>query len=320
MKKKIIIIICSVILVLGVAGYGIGSYFTEYALSPESDSDQRNIDEKDQLTLLDNDQKIIEDNAFVEDQYGYEFQEQTQETSIKSQDQLSLKARFKKQDTHNWVILIHGYKSNNENMMDYGYRYYQKGYNVLLPNNRAHGNSEGRYIGMGWLDKDDIMLWIDWIIQQDENAKIVIHGVSMGGATTMMLSGENPDHVVGYIEDCGYSSVWNIFKSELSKRFSLPTFPILDISNLVVKFKAGYDLKEASSVEQIKKSDKPMLFIHGKKDDFVPVEMVYDVYNAKTKGVKDIFIVEQAGHAQAKDYDPDAYWNKVFDFINKNIK
>ena len=108
-------------------------------------------------------------------------------------------------------------------------------------------------IGMGWLDKDDIMLWIDWIIQQDENAKIVIHGVSMGGATTMMLSGENPDHVVGYIEDCGYSSVWNIFKSELSKRFSLPTFPILDISNLVVKFKAGYDLKEASSVEQIKK-------------------------------------------------------------------
>lgn len=71
----------------------------------------------------------------------------------------------------------------------------------------------------------------------------------MGGATVMMTAGDNLDHVIGYVEDCGYISVWDIFASELDKRFSLPTFPVLDISNMVASLKAGYNFKKASSIE-----------------------------------------------------------------------
>ena len=110
----------------------------------------------------------------------------------------------------------------------------------------------------------------------------------------------------------------DIFASELDKRFSLPTFPILNISNAVANAKAGYNFKDASSLEQVKKCKKPILFIHGGKDDFVPTDMVYQVYTvANCK--KDLYIVDEAGHAEAKDYDPDAYWDRVFSFINKNI-
>ena len=168
------------------------------------------------------------------------------------------------------------------------------------------------------LDKDDIACWVNWINKQDPNAKIILHGVSMGAATTMMASGENLNNVVGYIEDCGYTSVWDIFASELDKRFSLPTFPVLNISNGVAKLKAGYDFKEASSVDQLKKCQKPMLFIHGGKDDFVPTYMVYEVYDA-ANCEKDLYIVDEAGHAEAKDCDVDAYWNKVFSFINEKM-
>ena len=101
--------------------------------------------------------------------------------------------------------------------------------------------------------------------------------------------------------------------------FHLPTFPILDISNLVARLKAGYDFKEASSIEQLKKNDKPILFIHGGKDDFVPTEMVYEVYKA-TNAPKDLYLVEEAGHAEAKDYNPQAYWDKVFQFIDQKIE
>ena len=210
------------------------------------------------------------------------------------------------------------WKSSNENMMSYGATYYEYGYNVVLPDNRAHGKSDGEYIGMGWLDKDDIACWVNWIIEKDNQAQIILHGVSMGGATVMMASGDHLPHVVGYIEDCGYTSVWDIFASELDKRFSLPTFPVLDISNFMAQIRAGYDFKEASSLEQVKKANAPMLFIHGGKDDFVPVDMVYEVYNA-CPTMKDLYIVEEAGHAQAKDYDVEDYWNKVFDFIDQNI-
>lgn len=301
------------------AGFGVGNYFVNYALSPVSNSNERNIDDKDTIPIDDDTQKKLDSHRKIEIQKGKDFEKKTHVMNIGASDDIILESKYIEVDNqHNWVILIHGYKSNNMNMMSYGAEYYERGYNVLLPDNRAHGKSEGDYIGMGWLDKDDIVCWINWIVKKDSKAKIIIHGVSMGGATTMMLSGENKDHVVGYIEDCGYTSVWDIFASELHKRFSLPTFPVLDISSMVSQIKAGYSFKEASSLKQVKKCQKPMLFIHGGKDDFVPTEMVYQLYDAATC-IKDIYIVDQAGHAESKDYDPEIYWNKIFAFINQNM-
>lgn len=301
------------------AGLGVGNYFVDYALSPVSDSVERNISDDDSIKIDDESQKIINSNKEEETKKGREFEKLTYVMNIGTDDSVVVDGNYiENANQHKWVILIHGYKSNNKSMMSYGAEYYQRGYSVLLPDNRAHGKSGGDYIGMGWLDKDDIACWIDWIVEKDPQAQIIVHGVSMGGATTMMLSGENKDHVIGYIEDCGYTSVWDIFASELDKRFSLPTFPVLDISNIVAQIKVGYSFKEASSLEQVKKCQKPMLFIHGGKDDFVPTEMVYQLYEAASCQ-KDIYIVEQAGHAESKNYDPDAYWNKVFTFINQNI-
>lgn len=201
-------------------------------------------------------------------------------------------------------------------MMPFGRTYYDHGYNVLLPDDRASGKSEGNHIGMGYLDKNDMKLWINWILNKDPQAKIIVHGVSMGGATTMMLSGDHPKNVVGYVEDCGYTSVYDIFSSELNKRFGLPPFPVMDISNMMSNIEAGYDFKKASSLEAVKKCNKPMMFIHGTKDDFVPYSMGLEVYKA-ANCEKELYSVKGATHANSLYMNPDAYWNKVFKFINK---
>ncbi|MBQ5850292.1 MAG: alpha/beta hydrolase, partial [Lachnospiraceae bacterium] len=301
------------------AGIAIGNYFVEYALSPSSSSGEREINENTEINLADESSNIIAANKKAEQQKGAEFELTVSDASITSKDNLTLKGKYRKQQSGSlWAIIIHGYKSSNTKMMDFGAEYYNRGYNVLLPNNRAHGDSQGDYIGMGWLDKDDIILWIDWIKQQDSQAKILIHGVSMGGATAMMLSGSNPKGVIGYINDCGYTTVWEIFESELYKRFSLPAFPVLHISELVASVKAGYNFKEASAINAVKSCNKPILFIHGNRDDFVPIKMGYETYEA-ANCVKEMYVVEKAGHAEAKDYNPKAYWEKVFDFINSNM-
>ena len=203
MKKKLIIGIISVLLILTGVGYGVGSFFVHYALSPVSDSAKRNINEEDKIDTAKGTEKVILQNQKKEQKKATEFKKTTSNANITNNDNLKLQANYKVQEkkTHKWAILIHGYKVNNNNMMSYGEKYYEMGYNVLLPNNRAHGNSEGNYIGMGWLDKDDIACWVNWINKQDPNAKIILHGVSMGAATTMMASGENLNNVVGYIED-----------------------------------------------------------------------------------------------------------------------
>ena len=193
--------------------------------------------------------------------------------------------------------------------------YYDAGYQVLAPDLRACGDSEGDYVGMGWLDRKDVLQWIDWVLAQDSEAEIVLHGVSMGAATTMMTAGEDtPEQVKVFVEDCGYTSVWDIFSSELKLRFGLPEFPILYTASATARAKAGYGFKEASALQQVQNCEKPMLFIHGTADDFIPYEMMGTLYNAKPGTNKATLTAEGAGHGEAMDVLGDTYWNTVFDF------
>lgn len=240
---------------------------------------------------------------------------------IKTKDNLKLKVNFiNNEKSNNWVLLIHGYRSSHNGMMNFATQYYKKGFNVVTPDLRASGESEGNYIGMGILDSEDMKIIINKIIEKDPKSKIVIHGVSMGAATTMNLSNQNlPNNVKIFIEDCGYTTVWDIFSQELGYRFNLPEFPILHVSSLISRIRAGYGFKDISTIDRVKESKLPMLFIHCKKDDFIPFEMMEKLYNAKEQGIKDKIISENADHGNAMYFMGDEYWQKTFDFINKNI-
>lgn len=318
MKKKyqiaILIILC---LLLGTS-YIIGDYFLKFALtnSPDSfavgSSPNAETPEQDEYQLKNT--KTREEETKKGKEWAASIP--IKGTHIKSKDGITLKGQYyKKENTHNWTILIHGYKGKGKEMYSYAKAYEENGYNILIPDLRAHGKSEGYYIGMGILDKEDIEMWIEWIIQKDSEANIVLHGVSMGGATTMNVAGDNPSHVVAYIEDCGYTSTYDIFKKELKELFSLPAFPVLDICSAVSALKAGYGFRKVTPLKQIAKAEQPVLFIHGDRDDFVPTSMVYEVYEAATCK-KDLYVVPFAEHAQAKNADVDAYWNKVFSFLS----
>ena len=224
-----------------------------------------------------------------------------------------------KKESKIWVIAVHGYTDSGYFMVSAAKRFLDYGYNVLIPDLRAHGKSEGKYIGMGWLDKNDIILWIDYLISTYGNIKIILYGISMGAATVMMTSGEKlPSNVRMVIEDCGYTSVWDEFSYELKNLFHMPTFPALYNANIITKVKAGYSLKKASCVKQIKKSKIPILFIHGNQDKFVPFYMLdklYDVANCE----KEKLVIKNAGHAEAQVVDPEKYWHTVRKFIKRYI-
>lgn len=253
---------------------------------------------------------------------GFAWAENTpnERLEIISDDGLKLVGKLFSNSGDDYVILVHGYKGCKEDMFYTGSQYYSWGYNVLAPDNRAHGESEGKYIGMGWLDAKDILLWIDFIVKDNPNANIILHGVSMGGAAVMMVSGYDlPDNVKAIVEDCGYSSVWDIFSDELNVLFGLPDFPILHIASLLSSYKAGYSFKEASSLEQLKKSEVPILFIHGEADGFVGYYMLDLNIEAKEQGDKHVLRVKDAGHAESNKVDSELYYKTINDFISLYI-
>lgn len=222
---------------------------------------------------------------------------------------------------HRWCISIHGYGCDHTYMNYLSQQYFLHGYNVLSPDLRASGSSQGKYIGMGWLERRDILQWIDTIVKHDPKAMIVLHGVSMGAATVMMVSGERlPPNVKACIEDCGYSSIWAQFVNKLHSMYGLPPFPLLHVANGIAKLRAGYYFSDGDCVTQLHRNKTPMLFIHGSADDYVPYTMLQAVYRADACTDKQMLVIPRARHAMACYNAPDTYWHTVWQFVDKRVK
>lgn len=304
--KKIIITLLLILLIgsIGVSSL-IGVFFYNLALNANYSKDIVYADHKGDK-LRDNEKWLADESNYTE-------------SYIKSSDGLKLHAYIvtQNENTNKWAIVVHGYGGSGQLMSAKAKYFYEMGYNVLIPDLRGHGKSEGEYIGMGWKDRLDIINWINFIIKDNQNSEIVLHGTSMGAATVLMASGENlPSNVKAIVADCAYTSIWDEFSYELETYLSVQSSYILDVTNIVTQLKAGYSLKDGSALEAVKKSTVPILYIHGDSDKFVPYYMIDKLYNA-TNSPKEKLTVEGAEHANSDLIAPFLYWLTIEDFVDQ---
>lgn len=224
-----------------------------------------------------------------------------------------------KQERTKMVICFHGYTS--QGMSDYiGLSdYYQKrGFAMLLPDARAHGASEGEYIGFGCLDRQDALGWIRWAIEElGEETEILLHGTSMGAATLLMLSGLSlPEQVKGIVSDCGFTSPKEVFTHVLHSMYHLPAFPLIQGADLVNRKLAGYGMDECNAKREVEKAKVPILFIHGEADTFVPCSMCDEIYE-HCASPKSRLIVAGAAHAESYYKDMENYERALTEFIGQ---
>ena len=304
--KKITISIFIILLTLFIGGSSlVGVLFYNLALNANYSKDIIYAEYNDKN--LNDAQKWLEEKSNYSDKY------------IESYDKLQLHSYVVTQNSNKWAIVVHGYGGSGKLMSDKSKYFYDMGYNVLIPDLRGHGKSEGDYIGMGWKDRLDIISWINFIIKENPNAEIVLHGTSMGAATVLMTSGENlPSNVKAIVADCAYTSAWDEFSYQLETYLKVPSSYILNVTNMVTKLKAGYSLKEASALECVKKATVPILYIHGDKDKFVPYSMMDKLYDA-TNSPKEKLTIEGGEHANSDLVSPFLYWLTVEDFLNQYV-
>lgn len=217
-----------------------------------------------------------------------------------------------------YVIGIHGYRSYAR--PEYGpyIEFYRSlGYGMLLPDDRAHAPSEGKYIGFGVLDRLDCIDWARYLIRRfGESVEIRLHGVSMGGATVLAASGEAdlPTQVKGIVADCGFTSAWEALSYELKAMMHIPVYPILPLCEKICRKKAGFDFHQFSAIEQVKKAKVPILIVQGGKDQMVPAFMARKIYDA-CASPKRLLMVEEAGHAESIAFAPEEYHRAIHEFF-----
>jgi len=227
------------------------------------------------------------------------------------------------QKSHKTLIFLHGFTKNRLYGLDYGRMYLQEGYNLLLVDSKAHGDSGGSSVSWGIQEKDDVDSWVDWVKNKFPDGVIGIHGISMGAATALMYAGadEKQHKVDFYVADSAYSQLEPLLKEKIIEQIKLPEDSFLpDVllfySNIVSYYKNRYTFHGSSPLTAIAAVTTPVLFIHGGADTLVPPKMSEDLY-ASVKGPKELHIFPQAIHACAVYQDRRQYTQIVQTFIEK---
>jgi hypothetical protein len=218
-----------------------------------------------------------------------------------------------------WAVVVHGYGGEGTLMLYAAKRFYERGYNVLLPDLRSHGKSDGKYIGWGFNDRLDILDWCDLITRKSANARIVLYGVSMGGAAVLMSAGENRSSSVKcVVSDCAYTSLNDVLRYRIRRMLHLP--PCLVMLALVpfCRLYTGLNVSEVSVLDAVKKCKIPVMLCHGDRDRFVPTDSVLELY-AIAKPPKKLMLTHGAGHGVSAFVGGESYWSKVFAFTEKWI-
>lgn len=301
---------------LGAAGAGIGALTLFKKVIPRQDMVRVNLDEMADMAKWEEYKKVIHPRK------EWLLARPSEHLTIKSRDGLTLHGDFFPADEPSDTIVIahHGYTSMGMNDCSSMCSFFlKKGADCLIVDNRAHGKSEGKYIGFGILDRFDCLEWIKYAVSRfGENKKIILYGVSMGATTVVMTAGfkDLPKNVKLVVSDCAFTSPYDVFSHILKRDYHLPPFPVMNINDELCRRKAGYGFKDYSTLTAVKDTEIPILFIHGKDDNFVPTYMTEQNYMA-CRSPKDIYIVENAGHAASLYENPEAYEAKVEEFVNK---
>lgn len=215
------------------------------------------------------------------------------------------------------IILCHGITVNINYSVKYIKPFYNRGFSIFMYDHRNHGLSGGDYTSMGYFEKFDLKTCANYIFNKlGDDISLGVLGESMGAATVLQYC--SIDKRIDFcIEDCGYSDVFDLFRHRLKEDYKINFIPLLYIADILMKFKYSWNFKSASPITFIKDIDIPILFIHGDKDDYVPTYMVYDLFNSKTTGIRDIYIAKDAKHADALISNPNKYDAVIGSFLDK---
>ncbi|NGT06429.1 alpha/beta hydrolase [Clostridium perfringens] len=267
--------------------------------------------------------RYVENNLFDEALYNSASKE---DITLKSFDGLNLTSTLimNENPTNKFIVLVHGVSICYVGSLKYFDIFYKNGFNVLIVNQRRHGKSEGKYSTYGFYEKYDVNMWIEYLKSRFGNDIILgLHGESMGAGTVMETIPLN-DSIKFVIEDCGYSNfheligfqITHAYKNRLVRKILRPS---LIFANFFMKTKAKFSMKKIVPIDIVSSTSLPMMFIHGKEDYFVPWYMAVDLYKAKTKGYKELYLVEGAKHAEALEVNKILYEKKIMTFIEKAL-
>lgn len=219
-----------------------------------------------------------------------------------------------------WMVIVHGYTVSLHVSAQYIEMFEREGFNILLIDQRRHGNSQGIYTTYGFMEKFDVETWVSWILEHyGEECVIGLHGQSLGGGTVLEYLAIADPHVKFVIADCPYSDLSRLMYHQVRVLNKIPAFPLLGLVNKRMERMAGFRMEQVSPLKAVENSKMPVLFVHGTKDNYVPTYMSEELFERKPEP-KQLLLVEGAVHANAYGVNPQRYAEEVHTLIHNALE
>lgn len=237
---------------------------------------------------------------------------------ITSHDNLKLKSIYYHNNSNITVICVHGYTSHAEREWAFpGLFYLSLGYNVLIPYQRAHGLSEGKYISFGALEHLDMIKWVNKVNSINPNGKIILHGLSMGGGIVLDVSKSEMENVKCLISDAPSISINSFFENVSKEIFKTNSSKIAYYAKKRFNKEFKCDLNDFECLDIVKNNKYPILLSAGSNEN------MQDVLNAiknNNPNETEIIILPGCNHGNGMYKQTLLYQCKIKEFIEKNIQ
>lgn len=245
----------------------------------------------------------------------------TREYKIKTKDGLLLQAYFFKnnEETDKYIVMPHGHTYTHHGMLKYAKMMMQYGYNIVLYDQRYHGDSEGKFTSLGYKEKDDLYQVItDTFNKYGSHIYLGTYGESMG-SSTVLSEVKFDDRVKFIFSDCGFTELSDLVGEFFKKIKYLPKWPIFYISSLFFRIITGSYYSGISPFKAIKDITIPIFFAHGEADQYINYNHTLKMYEFY-KGPKQLFIGKnESFHAGSYCKDKENYEKSVKEFVNKYL-
>ncbi len=238
---------------------------------------------------------------------------------IKSFDGLSLAGFFLQNNSNKTVLICHGFGASHWQMQQYAKFFFEKNFNVLAIDGRAHGESEGACVGFGQFESQDILKWVEYLNEKWPDNKIVLFGTSMGATAVCLASGGKLKNVEAIIADCGFAKASDQIDFIL-KKYKLSLKILKKHLYSYAKRLYGLDIEQIDATKTVRHASVPILFIHGQSDDFVSPQNLDVLYDSTPPNLREKFLVPNAEHMMAYPEAGVLYEKKISDFLKSRTK
>lgn len=223
-------------------------------------------------------------------------------------------------ESKKYMVMAHGHTYTHHGCLKYARMMMEHGYNVVLFDERFHGNSGGKFTSLGYFEKYDLYTVIsDTISRYGNDIFVGTYGESMGAATALMEA-KIDKRVKFVVSDCSFSDFPLLIKQLMWRKFRIPVYPFYWFALIVFKAFTGISMKGISPITELNCVSVPIMFVHGLADNYIPfshTQVMYDSYG----GSKQIFLAENdALHAGSYSADQENYENHICEFLKKHVK